>query len=181
MKELRIPKAISIRYHFNGENPKSSSSGNEFSAELSIIERNGAEIISAAVLLEERMIEAVSKILFGKGQRNEKSREFFVDEIIGTSDFSYASKRRVFTRMLEQMEILDAEEVKKLRSGLNKVMVWRNAFAHGRVFYEKNGGFILQYYSGGYQEVVLDDAFFENVESTFRDCLYQCNGIIQSQ
>ena len=59
-------------------------------------------------------------------------------------------------------------------------MEWRNAFAHGKVLHELNGGFVLQYYSGGHQELVLNDDFFEKVESTIRDCLYTCNGIIQS-
>jgi len=60
-------------------------------------------------------------------------------------------------------------------------MEWRNAFAHGQIIHEQNGGFVLRYYSGGYKELILDDKYFEKVEMTIRDCLYTCNGIIQSQ
>ena len=181
MKKLQLPKAIPIRFYLNGEQPKSRASGEEFSVEMSVIEKNGSEILSAAIMMEDRMVEAASKILFGASAENGKKREFFVNEIMGTSDFSFAFKRRVFTRLLDQQNIVEPDKTKRLKAGLNKIMEWRNAFAHGQVLHEHNCGFVLQYYSGGHQEMILDDDFFENVESTIRDCLYTCNGIIQSQ
>ena len=177
MKELQLPKAIPIRFYLDGEKPKTQASG-EVLTEIAVIEKNGLEILSAAIMLEDRMIEAVGKILFGS---NNDNREFFENEIMGTSDFSYSFKRKAFTRLLEQKRVIDPDKLKKLKADLNKIMEWRNAFAHGKVLHELNGGFVLQYYSGGHQELVLDDNFFENVESTIRDCLYTCNGIIQSQ
>jgi|SRR5680860_638182 len=180
MRELKLPKAIPIRIFLESEQPKSQASDGDFSAEMDVIERNGSEILSASIMMEDRMIEAVSKILFGVSPENGINREFFVNEIMGTSDFSYAFKRRVFTRLLEQFEILEPDNIKKLKTGLNNIMLWRNAFAHGQVIHELNGGFVLQHYSGGHQEIVLDDGYFENVEFTIRDCLYTCNGIIQS-
>ncbi|MDP3877933.1 MAG: hypothetical protein Q8Q50_13210 [Methylobacter sp.] len=181
MKELQLPKAIPIRFYLNDEQPKSRALDEDFSVEMAVIEKNGSEILSSAIMMEDRMVEAVSKILFGVSAKNGKNREFFVNEIMGTSDFSYAFKRRVFTRLLEQLEIIEPDETKRLKTGLNKIMEWRNAFAHGQVLYEHNGGFVLQYFSGGHKEMILDDDFFENVESTIRNCLYTCNGIIQSQ
>ena len=71
--------------------------------------------------------------------------------------------------------------IKELKAGLNRVMEWRNAFAHGKVLHEHKAGYVLQYYSGGRQELVLDDAFFDRVESTLRNCLYTCNGVIQAR
>jgi hypothetical protein len=181
MKEIYLPKSTEIRFYFDGEQPKTSSSVNDFSEEMAVIEQNGSEILSATIMLEDRMIEAVSKILFGISTQNNKYREFFMNEIMGSSDFSYAFKRRVFTRLLERLQILDLNQIKKLKAGLNKLMEWRNAFAHGKVIHEYNGGFVLQYYSGEQKEVILDDEFFENIESTIRECLYTCNGIIKSQ
>ena len=181
MKELRLPKAIPIRFYFDGEKPKSFASGEEFSAEMAVIEKNGSEILSATIMIEDRMIEAVGKILFGLSTDNKQNHDFFVNEIMGTSDFSYAFKRRVFTRLLEQFEILDPNKIKKLKAGLNKIMEWRNAFAHGQVVHEHDGGFILQYYKGGHQEMILNDDFFDEAESVIRDCLYTCNGVIQSR
>lgn len=177
MKELQLPKAIPIRFYFDDEKPKTQASG-EVLGEMAVIEKNGLEILSAAIMMEDRMIEAVGKILFGS---NNDNREFFENEIMGTSDFSYSFKRKAFTRLLEQKNVIEPDKLKKLKAGLNKIMEWRNAFAHGKVLYELNGGFVLQYYSGSHQELVLDDNFFENVESTIRDCLCTCNGIIQSQ
>uniref|UniRef100_UPI0030ED5B54 hypothetical protein n=1 Tax=Pseudomonas guineae TaxID=425504 RepID=UPI0030ED5B54 len=181
MKALNLPKAIAIRIYIEGEQPKTHSSGEDFDTEISVIEKNGSEILAAAIMIEDRMIEAVSKILFGISTDNAQRRSFFENEIIGTSDFSYAFKRRVFTRLLEQMEMLEPESAKKLKAGLNKIMEWRNAFAHGQVLHEHNGGFVLQYYSGGQKEMILNDELFEKIESTIRDCLYTCNGVIQSQ
>ncbi len=180
MKELRFPKELSVLFYLDGSSPKTSSSGASGKDDLATIEKNGSELITATVMLEDRMIEAVSKLLFGGGANTRERRDFFVEEIMGTSDFSVAFKRRVFTRLLERTKALDAQAIKELKAGLNKVMEWRNAFAHGKVLHEHNGGYLLQYYSGGSQQLVLDDVFFEKVESTVRSCLYACNGVIQA-
>ncbi|WP_139332481.1 hypothetical protein [Aquipseudomonas alcaligenes] len=181
MKELRFPKELAIRFHLDGGSPKTSPSGSSAADELAAIEKNGSEIITVTVMLEDRMIEAVSKLLFGKNTGTNIQRDFFVEEVMGASDFSFASKRRVFTRLLERTGALEAGAISELKAGLNKIMEWRNAFAHGKLLHEHNGGFVLQYYSGGPQELVLDDAFFEKVESTVRNCLYTCNGVIQGE
>jgi hypothetical protein len=180
LKELHFPKELTVLFHLDGSSPKTIASDTHGSDDLATIKRNGSELITATVMLEDRMIEAVSKMLFGKEADSRESREFFVAEIIGTSDFSFAFKRRVFTKLLERTGALDAPATKELKAGLNKVMEWRNAFAHGKVLHEHNGGYLLQYYSGGVQELVLDDSFFEKVESTIRNCLYACNGVIQA-
>ena len=181
VKELRFPKELTVLFHLDGSSPKTAASGAGGVDDLATIEKNGSELIMAAVMLEDRMIEAVSNLLFGKAADARKPREFFVAEIMGTSDFSFAFKRRVFTRLLEHTGALDAPAIKDLKAGLNKVMEWRNAFAHGKVLHEHNGGYLLQYYSGGAQELVLSDEFFERVENTVRNCLYTCNGVIQAQ
>lgn len=180
MKQLRFPKELTVLFHLDGSRPKTTASGAEALEDLAAIEKNGSELILAAVMLEDRMIEATSKLLFGKSTEARKPREFFVAEIMGTSDFSFSFKRRVFTRLLEHTGALDAPTIKELKAGLNKVMEWRNAFAHGKVLHENNGGYLLQYYSGGVKELVLDDAFFDNVEHIVRNCLYACNGVIQA-
>lgn len=180
MKIIHLPKQISVR-HYVDEKPKTKPAGRDFAAEMVAIERNGYEILTATIMIEDRMIEAVSKILFGLSNNESDRRQFFVDEVIGVSYFSFAFKRRVFTRLLESFKVLPLDEIKRLKAGLNKIMEWRNAFAHGQVIHEVGGGFLLRYYSGGSNELVLNDKYFETVESTFKDCLYMCNGIIQSQ
>lgn len=180
MKELRFPKGLTVLFHLDASRPKSTSSGSRGADDLATIEKNGSELIMATVMLEDRMIEAVSKLLFSKAADDRERREFFVVEIMGTSDFSFAFKRRVFTRLLERTGALDTPAIKELKTGLNKIMEWRNAFAHGKVLHEHNGGYLLQYYSGGAQELVLDDAYFEKVENTVRNCLYACNRVIQA-
>ena len=180
MKEINLPKAITIRYYLDGEKPKSQAPNETSGDEIDVIEKNGLEIMLATIMIEDRMIEAVGKILFGSDLPKTESREFFERQIMGTSDFSYAFKRKTFTKLLEQQNIIEPEKIKKLKAGLNKIMKWRNAFAHGKVLHEMNGGYVLEYYSGGHKELELNDTFFERVESTIRDCLYTCNGIIQS-
>lgn len=179
MRDLYFPKELCVRFYLNGELPKTVSSGGEFEKELATIEKNGSQLIAATVMLEERMIEAVGILLFRKHISGDLEREFFIREIMGTSDFSFAFKRRVFTRLLEQVGALDVVKITSVKAALSNVMMWRNAFAHGKVLHEINGGFLLQYYSGGHQEQVLDDAFFAKVEETVRHCLYTCNDVIQ--
>lgn len=181
MKKLHLPKTILIRFHSDGEQPKTNTSGVDITDEIAVIEKNGSEIISATIMIEDRMIEAVSKILFGASNDKTEYREFYANEIMGTSGFSYTFKRRVFTRLLEHFKIIEQEKINNLKARLNKIMEWRNAFAHGQVLHECNVGFVLQYYRDGQQKLLLNDRFFEIVEETIRSCLYTCNGIIQSQ
>jgi len=179
MKELYIPKELGVRFYFNGGLSKSAPSEDEFEKNLATIEKNRAELITATVLLEDRMVEAVGILLFRTHASGDLEREFFTKEIMGTSDFSFAFKRRVFTRLLEQTKALDTARIRAVKAALGSVMTWRNAFAHGKVLHELNGGFLLQYHSGGHQELVLDDVFFEKVEATVRHCLYTCNEVVQ--
>lgn len=179
MKELKFPKAITLRLDLDRPIPLQARPSSLVD-EMAVIEKNGTEILSAMVMIEDRIIEAVSKILFTAASQNSNYRDFFVSEIMGTSDFSFSFKRRVFTRLLEQFELLGHEKIKSLKADLNKLILWRNAFAHGQVLHDQHDGYVLQYYSGGHQEQILDDDFFEKVDSTVRNCLYVCNGIIQS-
>lgn len=179
MKELKFPKAITLRLNLDRPEPVQGRPSNLVD-EMAVIEKNGTEILSAMVMIEERIIEAVSKILFAGTSQNSDYRGFFVSEIVGTSDFSFSFKRRVFTRLREQFELLERDKIKSLKSDLNKLMSWRNAFAHGQVLHDQHDGYVLQYYSGGHKEQVLNDEFFETVDNTVRNCLYACNGIIQS-
>ena len=105
MKELQLPKAIPIRFYYDGEKPKTQTSG-EVLTELAVIEKNGLEILSATIMIEERIIEATGKILFGSKNENQNNREFFENEIMATSDFPYSFKRRAFTRLLEQQNVI---------------------------------------------------------------------------
>lgn len=166
MRELYIPKELGVRLYFDGVQPKSSSSESGFEQALATIEKNRSELITAVALREARMIEAFGTLLFRTHTSGAFEREFFTKEIMGTSDFSSAFKRRVFTRLLEQTKALDATEIQTIKAAPSNVMVWRNAFAHGKVLHELSGGFLLQYHSGGHQEPVLDDVFFEKVEAT---------------
>lgn len=178
MRELYIPKELNVRLYFNGEPLKSAPSEGGFEQKLATIDKNRSELITATVLLEDRMIEAVGILLFRRHVSGDQEREFFAREIMGASDFSFAFKCRVFTRLLEQTKALDAPKIQAVKAALSNVMSWRNAFAHGKVLFELNGGFLLQYHSGGHQELVLDDVFFEKVEATLRDCLYARNDVI---
>jgi len=117
MKELCFPRELNVRFHLDRSSPKTTCSSTNVRNDLAIIERNGSELIMAAIMLEDRMIEAVSKLLFGKAADARERREFFVTEIMGTSDFSFAFKRRVFTRLLEHTGVLDAPTIKELKAG----------------------------------------------------------------
>ena len=122
MKELRLPKELAIRFYPEEQPPTVIAPDLPFSEALEIIEKNGSELITATVMLEDRMIEAVGKLLFPKGSDSQLQREFFTEEIIGTSDFSFAFKRKVFTRLLERTKAIDPEKINKLKAGLNKSM-----------------------------------------------------------
>lgn len=77
MRELYIPKELGVRLYFDGEQPKSSSSESGFEQALATIEKNRSELITAVVLLEDRMIEAVGTLLFRTHTSGDLGREFF--------------------------------------------------------------------------------------------------------
>ncbi|WP_415890791.1 hypothetical protein ACMXYV_05625 [Neptuniibacter sp. SY11_33] len=176
MREFNFPKAITLRLDLDRED-KARGFPSSAEVDLPIIEKNRSEILAAMITIEDRIIEAMSKYLF---KESKDKRDYFINEVIGTSDFTFSFKRKAFTRMLEQFKLLDPDGIKKLKANLNKLMLWRNAFAHGEVIHDHHDGYVLKYYSGGHQELILNDEFFEKAEETFRSCLYVCNGIIQS-
>lgn len=44
MKEIYIPKEMTVRFYFNGETPKTNSSGTPLKEDMRIIEKNRAEL-----------------------------------------------------------------------------------------------------------------------------------------
>ncbi|WP_092705313.1 hypothetical protein [Rhodanobacter glycinis] len=178
MKRIELPKVMAVRLYLNGAEPKSKAPVDSHTDAVAAIEKNAAEIITAAVLIEDRMVEATAKLLFGS-QPLHKERTLFVNEIMSTSDMSYKAKRHAFTSVMEVMGTLGSEDLKALKRKLNNIMHWRNAFAHGNLMHEHNAGYVITYYSGGHKELVLDDELFEHIEQTIRDCLYACNGVIE--
>jgi hypothetical protein len=181
MKLIRIPKEALISISLKAGIPRKVVLADLPHDDLAAIEKNGAEIISSAIMLERRMVASIASILFERSEETNTKKEFFTGEILETSDFSFAFKRRVFTRLLEQFQLVEPETIKSLKAGLNKVMLWRNAFAHGQIVTDLDGRFVLSFYSGGHQDLDLTDEFFEKVESTIRSCLYTCNGIVFSE
>ncbi|WP_044617315.1 hypothetical protein [Gynuella sunshinyii] len=177
MKEISLPMVYRGREYVDGALPKGDPS-DDYTEDLSIVERNCSKIISAAIIIEDRMISAVSKIIFTK---DNQYQNFFVNEIMGTSDSTYVFKRRVFTRLIENFQLMETDRIKKLKAELNKVMSWRNAFAHGKLVHEHNGGFILEYYSGGSKDLLLDNRFFDKAEETIRYCVRECDSLILSR
>ena len=98
MRKIQLPKVAIIRWTNEKSNVEEYSQDVDYTKDMAVIEKNGSEILSATVMLEDRMIEGASKLLFGTGSANIAKREFFVNEIMSTSDFSFAFKRRVFTK-----------------------------------------------------------------------------------
>lgn len=178
MKRIELPKVMAVRLHLDGATPKTRAPAEGHAEVISVIEKNAAELITAAVLIEDRMVEATAKLLFGAAPLH-KERSLFVTEIMSTSDMSYKAKRHAFTSILEASGIKGEEEIKVLKSQLNNIMQWRNAFAHGNLLHEHNAGYVIRYYSGGHKELILDSDLFDKIESTIRNCLYMCNGIIE--
>ena len=65
MKEIDLPMVFRGREYVDGATPKGQPS-NDYAGDLAIIEKNRSKIISAAIILEDRMISAVGKIIFIK-------------------------------------------------------------------------------------------------------------------
>ena len=112
------------------------------------IRENGAQVLYAASSIEWQMDEIISNYVFpGEMGRNDR-RDFFVQNILKTSAFTYAFRKQIVEKLINDHDLLEGKDKNHLVSGLKQIMSCRNAFAHGRIEYDSKKGGVLNYYEG---------------------------------
>ncbi|NHZ86585.1 MAG: hypothetical protein GWP19_12020 [Planctomycetia bacterium] len=129
---------------------------------------NGAQIIWATINVELKMQNLISKYLFGIELENNKRRNFFNNEIMAVDSINYAFQKKLSLRIIKLENLLTGKKYSELENKLKKIMIYRNAFAHGKLSIEKNKECRLEFYSSGPQVFQLDDNLWCDIESHFQ-------------
>ena len=147
--------------------------------ELTQARKNGSQVIYATIVIENKLNDIIANYLFSEHTPNSK-RDFFINEILCTSHITFAAKKALALRIVDDLKFFgnassrDKRRKNKAnteRNNLNKLlkdtMIYRNAFAHGKLKYEAPRGCVLHYYSGEQKKLVLDDVFWMKIEKAY--------------
>ena len=137
---------------------------------LSTARENGMHIIWSTVCLEKKLEDTITDFFFGKTNFPTSRRNVFVNEVLQSSSFQFSFKKSLISTIIKETEVLKGKESSKLQGFLKKVMTWRNAFAHGTLKFDTKNGVLLSYFSGGHQTLMLNEEFWNEVESVFKKC-----------
>jgi len=141
----------------------------EGGSELEIARENGAQIVYATTGIEKGIDKILALYFFGPCVGLNEKRNFFVNQVLQSSDISFAFKKNLVQKIIDKYELLKGKEKNSFQKNLKMIMLWRNAFAHGELVYDSRQGPFLRYFSGDPQTQKLDDDYWSKVESCFDD------------
>ena len=141
----------------------------EGAKEIEVARENGAQVVYATTSIEQRLEEIILTYFFGPFVNPDDRRDFFIHNVLQSSSLQYSFKKELVSKIIEQCSLLEGKVKSKLQDNLKKIMVWRNAFAHGRLEYDNRLGCCLRYYMGTPQVLTLDDEYWSTVETQFKE------------
>jgi hypothetical protein len=137
---------------------------------LSTARENGMHIIWSTVCLEKKLEDTITNFFFEKTNFPTSRRNVFVNEVLQSSSFQFSFKKSLINTITKETKVLKGKDSSKLQGFLKKIMTWLNAFAHGTLKFDIKEGVLLCYFSGGHQSIILNEEFWDEVESVFRKC-----------
>ncbi|MFP1678230.1 hypothetical protein ACLD02_05995 [Alloalcanivorax sp. C16-2] len=137
---------------------------------LGTARENGMHIIWSTICLEKKLEDTIADFFFGKTNFPTSRRNVFLNEVLQSSSFQLSFKKTLIGKVVKETEVLKGKESSKLQGCLKKIMIWRNAFAHGILKFDTKDGVLLSYFSGGHQKIILNEDFWGEVESVFEEC-----------
>lgn len=137
---------------------------------LSIARENGGKILWSTVCMEKNMEDILLSYFMGPFNGTCDKRDLLKNELLQASFLQLSAKKHLIVKVAVKFNSLKGKERDKLDGYLKSIIQWRNAFAHGSLALNATKGVILSYYSGSPKEEVLDDKFWNTVESVFNGC-----------
>jgi hypothetical protein len=131
-----------------------------YAVELAVARENGGKIICSTTGVEIFLEEIIKRYLFEKPVTETKKTEFFLDEILHSRFFQLSLKNELVVKIIKKENLLCEASIKKIRKSLEKIMEYRNAFAHNPVKYESDRGCLLK-------DKLLDNEYWDCVEDVF--------------
>ena len=120
-------------------------------------------MIWATINFEAKMSHLITKYLFGIGIGYNERLDFFSNEIISSNSISYSFKKKLSIKLIRFKNLLSKKKISNLENKLNRVMRYRNAFAHGELSIDNKDICTLKFYSDMIQEFTLNELFWVSV------------------
>ena len=130
--------------------------------------RNGGTVLYATTSIEQKLNQILLNYFMGPFKEHSERRVIFETEVLQSSSLPFNAKKELVLKVLKSEELISGKQRNKLQGHLAKIMVWRNAFAHGRIQYNNKQKCFVKYYSGSPKELILNDDFWDEVELAFR-------------
>lgn len=146
---------------------------------LQTVRENGSLVVYAATSVEGQIDQILLRYFFGPASRPDSRRDFFLQNILQSESSTYAFKRNLLTKIVNQHELLVGDQKNTLDLHLKSIMTWRNAFAHGTIHYDAAHGAEIMYFSGSPRVQVLSDDFWNQVESCYNEANRLLTDILQ--
>ena len=136
-------------------------------------------VIEVSIEIERQLNFMISDILFG-GIKNRQSEiphqargeiRFFEDFILNTNNLTFGAKLKILRSLKNTCSFLkeDEAEVNEVVQLLQKVMEWRDNFAHGEIMFKttqegmSDKPYLFYYKENRPQEKILNNDFFDSV------------------
>jgi hypothetical protein len=100
--------------------------------EAAELRKVAGRVTSAALAIEELIVDIVSRTLLGEVKRH---RGLVVSSILKSDWCSFAAKRKLLNLSIQEFALLDGKKKTNLEQLLRKVSQYRNAFAHGSLIH----------------------------------------------
>lgn len=137
---------------------------------LRVARENGTSILWATICLEHKINRVITNYFLGPFQGPSSVRALFENEVVSSASFPLSFKKHLIDKISAELAGIDGRTRSKTQGLLKKILTWRNAFAHGSLQLDAKKGVLLKYYSGSNKIDVLNDAYWLEVENTFRTC-----------
>lgn len=181
MKKIRLPMTTTVSITWKREDmmkalnsgemfPIGTMSGDEANKTLEEVRVNVGIVIYSTTSIEQRLEQFIAEYLFGIMVGPNPSRQFFNDEIVRSSSFTYSFKKELARKIAEAEGFVVGKDKEALSSSLKKIMDYRNTFAHGSYRYEQGVGVYVSYYQSARKSELLNDDYWTKLEAEFSTC-----------
>ena len=140
-----------------------------------VARQNAAQVIYATIDLEKLLNTILQTYYFGlleipptpERVSQRELQDSFRYDILEAPALQFSFKRTLVMTLVNRNKLLRGQAKCALENDLSKFEKWRNAFAHGEISFEGDKGHTVTYYKGGPRVAILDDEFWEDVESRY--------------
>ena len=180
MERIRLPRITHGKTagNYDPENPDDPGQLVADGAELrETIHHNMQEIMRCALDIDNHLAEIIS---FYFRPADQARADLFQNWIAHSSSLSFKSKFDIVMAILDTEENLRPEcELKKLTEHFRRVMMFRNAFAHGKlVRHRPENTFRIHHFHGKPESHEIDEARIKKIETSCRELFMSLSQVL---